>query len=208
MWSLWPLLTIIHLVGIIGLWWQESRELFIQLVPLHLTGVTAVALWGTNFRFRNAFLLPLFVIMGGYTLEWVGVHTGFPFGNYQYLEALGPKLLEIPPVIGLNWLLLVITASAMARLIFRSYWTTVIGAASLMTFLDFLIEPLAKEFKFWVFENNLPPWNNYVAWWVASVVFCAVFQKLVKEKNKIELQYLYLLQVGFFVGLHLLKAAF
>ncbi len=195
-------------MGVLGLWWEVSRELFIVLVPLHLAGVTAIAFWGSGLPQKIAIPISAAIVLAGYSVEFIGVHTGFPFGSYKYLDALGPKIADIPPVIGINWLLLVITSSALASKATSVFWPRVFLAATLMTGLDFLIEPIALQYRFWEFANNLAPWNNYVAWWAISLVFCAVYQKLAKEKNKIPLQYLYLLQVGFFTGLHLLEAAF
>jgi putative membrane protein len=43
------------------------------------------------------------ITAGGFAVEALGVATGFPFGDYAYSGALGPRLLGVPLVIPLAW---------------------------------------------------------------------------------------------------------
>jgi uncharacterized membrane protein len=62
----------------------------------------AGAAWGA----RGA-LTVLVVASGvGLTAETLGVHTGFPFGDYAYSDSLGPRLAGVPIVVPLAWTML------------------------------------------------------------------------------------------------------
>jgi uncharacterized membrane protein len=50
----------------------------------------------------------LVVVAGGIGLlaEAVGVRTGLPFGEYAYADSLGPKVLDVPVIVPLAWLMM------------------------------------------------------------------------------------------------------
>lgn len=39
----------------------------------------------------------------GFAVEALGVTTGVIFGAYHYTDRMGPRLHEVPLVIGINW---------------------------------------------------------------------------------------------------------
>jgi putative membrane protein len=39
-----------------------------------------------------------------------------------------------------------------------------------MTALDFLVEPVAMELGFWRWENDVIPSQNYVMWFITSIL--------------------------------------
>ncbi|OAA28674.1 putative membrane protein [Frankia sp. EI5c] len=51
----------------------------------------------------------------GLAAESVGVHTGWPFGDYSYGSALGPKLAGVPVVVPLAWTMMGLPALALGR---------------------------------------------------------------------------------------------
>ena len=48
----------------------------------------------------------LFAFVIGLVTEIIGVNTGLLFGTYSYSSILGPKLFNVPLIIGLNWVML------------------------------------------------------------------------------------------------------
>ena len=65
---------------------------------------------------RPSYALALLLIagLGGLLAEIIGVHTGVPFGEYRYAGGLGPKVLGVPIVVGLAWVMMSHPASSVA----------------------------------------------------------------------------------------------
>ncbi|MBK6998097.1 MAG: carotenoid biosynthesis protein [Lewinellaceae bacterium] len=70
-------------------------------------------------------------------VEIVGVKTGLLFGAYQYGENLGPKFFGVPPLIGINWVVLTFLIATICKRFIRHQWLAPICGAVLMVALDF-----------------------------------------------------------------------
>ena len=144
------------------------------------------------------------VIIGfltGMITEILGVQWGWIFGDYQYLDALGYKVLGVPVLIGVNWALLSVITGAIAQQFYENIIMRIIIGVALMLFLDLLIEPIAPVLDFWVFEGGEAPLQNYIGW--AAVAF---FLQFIFHFFKISVEgwfphQLYLLQIIFFTVL-------
>lgn len=113
----------------------------------------------------------------GMLAEWIGVHTGLLFGDYQYSSVLGPKIFEVPVIIGVNWAMLSIVAAAMLQKLKLNFIVEVGLAALLMVFLDFLMEPVAIKLNYWSWKNGIIPIFNYVCWLGISVIIQFIYRK-------------------------------
>src|SRR3954453_20380797 len=60
--------------------------------------------WCSSGRRRVGWLLG--VALFGFAAEVVGVHTGVPFGDYDYIGGLGPTLAGVPIAVGLAWMMM------------------------------------------------------------------------------------------------------
>ncbi len=163
------------------------KEWFLQKTPLNLLILFAVLILNvyayakhTNQVEKTIYVL-LFVYIGSLFIEWHGIHFGLLFGPYHYLNNLGYKLDGVPLLIGANWVLLVFSSAGVASRITNNFMVRIILGALLMVFLDFVIEPLAPVFDFWVFDSGLPDSINYISWFVFSLLFHSVYhsQKIV-----------------------------
>jgi uncharacterized membrane protein len=194
-------LVIFHAVGFWGLLFSGEPEKFQRLTPMNLL-LTNVLLFAFHRRWNAAFVLFAVVVMlAGFFAEVVGVHTGLLFGDYAYGESLGIKLLEVPLLIGLNWLMLVYTTGHLVNITQFHWVTKAIAAAILMVGLDFFMEPVAMEFDFWDWQGGYIPWSNYAGWLGLSVLLQLYFQKAAIFKQNQLAPYVFLVQVVFFVSL-------
>jgi len=111
----------------------------------------------------------------------VGEKTGVPFGRRTYTPTLGAKILAVPWSLPLLWLVVVVNARGVARLILRPWRKTnyygfrVIGLSGLLAvLLDAGLEPFAARvlhYWFWNTHANVlnwysAPWANFLGWYV------------------------------------------
>lgn len=165
----WVVLLLIHAFGILTIVYWD-RAFYARFTPLNLVLSTVLLSLAIPDGKRGlaSFLTACFLL--GYAIEWVGIHTGWPFGLYHYGPSLAPLLSGVPVIIGLNWFLLSLASGALADQIFKSRWAAIPAAAALMTGLDIFIEPVAPLLDFWHWEAPAAPWQNYLAWFLFSVL--------------------------------------
>jgi putative membrane protein len=196
-----------HMAGLIGLHLEVSRALFQQLIPFNLILSALILAWFHR-EWNMGFLLFCFgTFWLGYGMEVAGVHTGKIFGVYRYGESMGIKLAGVPPMIGLQWLVVVYCAGLVSRQWLGPWWAWVSLGALITTLLDALIEPMAITQNMWTWQGGMPPFQNYVAWFVISWVMLAIMA-LLKEQfaNPLARRYL-LIQLVFFAGFRVIAWA-
>ena len=159
-----------------GMEWMSS-------LLLAMLGLTCGAWMVVNFE-RVGLWLSLSVLALGVALEYVGVSTGVPFGEYSYTGVLVPELPGgVPLAIGFAWLLIVVGGLFSARwllsyvkVIQPGFWPSVLLGAVLAVGLDLLLEPVAYHVKdYWKWQGPVPegyygvPWSNFATWFVAAL---------------------------------------
>ena len=182
------IITLLHFVGIIGLYWEKSRPLFQVITPFHLLTVTGILLYFHRDFNKGFFGFFLFAFLTGMITEIIGVNTGLLFGDYSYSAVLGIKLYGVPLLIGLNWFLLVyLTGGIFHSLIKNDIFASIAGAA-LMVLLDLSLEIVAVALNFWQWHADTIPLSNYFTWFLIALVIQFVYRKIhfVKE-NKLHL---------------------
>ena len=193
-------LLIFHLVGLVGLNLNSSRDLFLLLTPFNLL-LTATLLFWQHEHFNRPFILfATGIFLAGLGIEMIGVQTGIIFGHYTYGEALGPKIMETPWMIGVNWLVLIYATGGIANRLAAPWWVKTMVAASLMVVLDFFIEPVATCLGFWTWQEGIIPIQNYIAWWVVSSAMLVFFYKVRFSKDNPISPWVYGVQLLFFTG--------
>ena len=106
------------------------------------------------------------------------------FGEYSYGANFGPKIYEVPYLIGFNWVLLIIaTGSLSDKLIKGKEIYKIFFASSLMVLIDLLIEKSAPKLDYWEFVISPVPFSNYLWWFIFSLCFQYIFFKTVKSKE-------------------------
>ncbi len=193
------LLAATYIAGSIGLILPLTLPLFKALTPFNLI-LSAAILLAFHTQWNRAFITFCIIsFFTGFFVEVAGVASGYIFGQYEYGPTLGFKILNVPLIIGLNWLMLTYsTGSICSRLAVHPVLKAVF-AASLMVILDLFIEPVAIELDFWSWHNNIIPLQNYVAWFIISFLLHLLFFLLPFRKENPAAKYLYLLQLVFFI---------
>jgi putative membrane protein len=195
-------LLIIYSVGLVGLSLPGSRENFSGLTPVNLL-ISTLLLFVFHKTWNSKILLAFFIVLsGGFFIELAGVQTGLVFGTYTYGEALGPEISGTPLIIGLNWLILIYMVYSITESMNLSwYWQAILGAFIMLAY-DMVLEPVAIQLDFWNWGGGIPL-QNYLAWWIISLVFLLFWKGLnIKIANPIA-KYLFLIQFVFFLILNI-----
>jgi putative membrane protein len=195
------LVLILHIVGLLALA-SPLAPWVISLTPLNLL-VTAAAMAVFAKLDRRTVLFAFVVGALGYFVEVLGVWTGRVFGEYQYGDVLGFKLLNVPLLIGLNWSMLVFAVGVPLSRTALPVWAKVLIGSIAMVALDLLIEPVAIHLGFWNWEQPTVPLQNYVAWGLVSALFFTLFFLLPLRRENPVARYVLAAQVLFFAGLNL-----
>jgi putative membrane protein len=199
--SIW-IVGVMHVAGIVGML-SPFQEYFRLLTPFNLL-MSALILW-VNHRDRDREVIwySVFVIILGFVVEYIGVRFGIIFGQYSYGNTLGPKLFNVPLIIGLNWLLVMYCIASLTESLKIPTLAKILAGASLAVAVDWLIEPVAMHFDFWTWKDGIVPLQNYVGWFFTSVVMQSAYHLIkVKAENKLALPF-YFAQLFFFLILNI-----
>ena len=175
------LMFFFNIFGSILLFFDPFKEIVLALTPVNLLTVLALFLWANSNFSVNLFKTFFLIYIIGVLVEITGVNSKILFGDYYYGQALGLQILGTPLIIGVNWLTLSLATFGISSYIFRHRWFTVLFASTLMVATDFVIEPLAGVLDFWHWSSAQIPLQNYIAWFVISLIIQFI---LVKGKIK------------------------
>jgi putative membrane protein len=118
---------------------------------------------------------------------------------------LGYKFLGVPFIIGIQWILLTfITGSFSSYFFSNSKFKAILFGTVLMVLLDVLIEPVAPEMGFWIFENLTAPLKNYFGWFLIGLPVQFVFHYGIDKKELTFSFNLLLIQFLFFGFMNIL----
>ena len=191
------IIWLFHLSGILGIIYGNS-DWFVSVTPINLSISFILLMLNTDLKLR-VILFILLCFSLGMLAEILGVSYGLIFGNYEYGDVMGYKVLDVPVIIGINWCILILITGTMSNLLFNNYWSKVFCGTFLMLFMDILIEPIAPILGFWNFEGGIATFQNYLGWFFVSFPILILFHKLKPNVNNSYSFNLYLLQVLFFI---------
>ncbi|GAB2944805.1 hypothetical protein GCM10027048_07160 [Hymenobacter coalescens] len=196
-------LLLFYTTGFVGLGFSQDPSFYLQFMPLTLL-LTAALLLGFD-RHSPAPMFGWFaltVMLVGYGVEVMGVQTGVIFGSYTYGTTMGPRLLEVPIIIGLNWLILTYIAGGLAQRLPLPGFGRALIAAGLMVGMDLCIEPVAVHFGWWRWFADVIPMQNFKAWFALSLILQVYLNRsqVAPGRNPL-VPFVYMLQLLFFFGL-------
>lgn len=111
-----------------------------------------------------------------YGIEFVGVTTGLPYGEFEYLIDLGPMLADAVPLgLPVFFFPLVVNAYLLVLLLgpHRPIPRVILTAATVIT-LDLILDPAAVSLGFWMYTDGGiyygVPTQNYLGWVLSAIV--------------------------------------
>jgi len=176
-------LWLINVSGFFGITSDQS-EFFLSTTPYVLSLTLLLLILNHDLSNKKSKIGLILIFLFGLIVEILGVNYGLFFGEYSYGANLGPKIYEVPFVIGLNWVLLIIaTGSVSDKLIKGKEIYKILFASFLMVLIDLLIEQSAPKLDYWEFIISPVPFSNYLWWFIFSLCFQYIFFKTVKTKE-------------------------
>jgi putative membrane protein len=168
--------------GVLGIL-SPLRAVFLALTPVNLCVYLLLVIVSMKYLdARRAFALsiPFIIGMGA---EMLGVNYGLIFGDYTYGSNMGPKVLGVPWMIGVNWMVLTYCTAALSMRLTDQRIISALSAAAIMVALDILMEVSAPRFDFWEFDSGIVPLQNYIGWFITAFVAHVIFQTIYRPSD-------------------------
>jgi uncharacterized membrane protein len=199
------ILAALYVAGIIAFSFPQTSSIARQLIWPILV-LTCLVLLGFHKKWTREFTFSVFLIaFTGFLIDVLAVKTGFIFGYFQYGNTLGLKLWETPLSVMAYWVTVVYCSRQIAEMVAKDTFLVSILAGGLMLLLDYFIEPFAISYGLWSWNNGTTPIHNYIGLGVSGILIQYIYCKSVKiPANKLSLV-VYLVQLGFFITLFLLR---
>jgi len=196
------LILIFHFVGMLGLSFLQTKDFFLFLTPFHLL-FTSILIFLSRSYSKNFFLSVVLVSFIGFFIEVLGVYTGSLFGEYEYGNKLGLEIFNVPLVIALNWFILVYASRGSVNYFIKNKHLQIFFSSFIMVFLDILIEPVAIELGWWSWGIYSVPLQNYLMWFIVSVIMQLIISRNNHEISKSTSISLLISQIFFFIYLNI-----
>ena len=199
------LLMLIFSVGIIGHTISYTRDIMRFLTPFTLS-LTSVVVFFTFFNRvnKNFFYWFFLTFVSTFILEVIGIKTGLIFGSYTYGNVLGPHLLDVPLLIGINWALIILGAILISAKLTKNKILMPLLAGLFAVTFDLVLEPVAIKLNYWNWEGGNIPFQNYIAWFVIGTIASILFSLMSVKVNDEVPKYYFIAQFLFFVALYLI----
>ena len=176
------IIWLFHICGMIGISYG-NKEFFLAFTPINLF-ISFVLLFINQVQLENSELnAALIIFFIGMISEILGVNYGLIFGDYVYLDNLGFKVLGVPVLIGVNWIILTFITGSMSSYIIKNKYIAALTGAILMILLDLIIEPVAPLLGFWIFDLPTVPLQNYIGWFVIGLTTQYIYHFNIERKE-------------------------
>ncbi|MFB9883606.1 carotenoid biosynthesis protein [Planobispora siamensis] len=167
----------------------HPRPILLTSVVVLLLAASAVAFAAAAHTLPRAVAAFAAAVAAGYAAEWVGVRTGFPFGDYHYTELLQPQLGDVPVIVALAWGGMGLAAHAVAAAaVPGSRAARIVVGAVALTAWDLFLDPQMIRLGLWVWHEPGPyrgvPLENFAGWLAVSLVMMALVDRVVARPQE------------------------
>ena len=181
------LLIVMTAVGLVIITNAELREKYVwtTTVFLSIQFMTLLLYMFLNYELKGLSIIIPLMLVSGYLIEYAGVKTGYPFGEYLYTDKLQPQLFNVPVAISLSWVIVVVSSFL---IVFsengKNLFAKVVYSSLIVLGLDLMLEPFAAFInQFWVWRAGFVPIQNYVSWFVIAIIFSTLLYRLIIKKS-------------------------
>ena len=195
--AMWVLLSVYAVARVFQV--LPGRLPMMGVVALHVLPLLVFALIHGVMSYRMHGILIFFAmcLVVGNVFENLGVATGFPFGRYYFTDAMGPKLFQVPILLGLAYVGMGYLSWTLGRVILGYLRTPLVGAqvitlplvaSFIMVAWDFANDPVwANINRLWVWQHGGAyfgvPLTNFVGWYFVVYLIYQSFAIYLRERS-------------------------
>ncbi|BBI33633.1 carotenoid biosynthesis protein [Cohnella abietis] len=132
-------------------------------------------------------------------VEWIGVRTSWPFGDYSYTPLLGWALDGVPIAIACAWVGVLLNGILLSD--GHSRWKRALHTGLWTVLIDLVLDPVAFVREMWIWTDHEGvvaylgvPINNFISWFLLSALLSLVFP-LVKHPRLVRREAARLMQL-------------
>ena len=143
--------------------------------------------WWSRGRRAVAALVSVCVVIG-FVSELIGSRVGVPFGNYDYTDVLGFRVLGVPAVVPLAWAMFGWLALLCAQRVGGGWGGAAVGSLVLVAW-DLFLDPQMVRLGAWEWAETAGPWLNAIpllnslGWFAVGLVMIRLLLALMRERN-------------------------
>gem|GEM_PF-45647 len=219
-WGLALLIWLIVLIATPVLMWFLGEGVFIYTTNITVVSHSLATLIAVQLKWSNLriFFAILFISLLTWGVEFLGISTGFPFGNYHYTALLQPQIASVPILILFAWLMMLFPSWAIADSILTSYlnrsstyyrFVFSIFSGMIFTAWDLYLDPQMVARNLWVWDQQGTyfgiPLSNFLGWWLTASLLAFIIRPYPITRKPLMTIYtltwfLQLVALGFFWG--------
>jgi uncharacterized membrane protein len=195
--ALWALMAIYAVARVLQIF--PDRVPMTLIVALHVFSpiVFAVIHGALRYRLRGILIFFAISLLIGNIAENVGVATGIPFGRYYFTDLMGPKLFNVPIMLGLAYLGMGYLSWTLARVILRKAQCPLSGsrvilvpmlAGFIMVAWDFAMDPIwSTVLHAWIWQRGGSyfgvPISNFAGWYLTVYLIFQYFALYLRGRS-------------------------
>lgn len=190
-----------------GVWnlidrYQELMKILAGPTIILLSTWAIVETLKSNRAYTKYLIIIIFTMIFTWFLELLSVNTGFPFGNYLYINTLQPQILNIPIAIAFAWPFAVLTSLSIAKRLFSRTSNNILLSllsALIIVIFDLFLEMAAISELYWAWDATWVPISNFITWFVIGFIvsYILLINKEIELPNI--LIHFYFAQIAYFI---------
>lgn len=170
------LLFLLHFFGIVACVVPAFKPLFQIGTPYHLIIISIIMWYDAKVWSKTMVTALLLSFVVGIVAEAIGVNTGYLFGDYNYTEKLGFKIIGVPLLIGVTWAGMAYASNDIFYKLKAHAVVRAVLAASTMVLFDVVLEQFAILIPLWKWHSDDIPLLNYISWFGVGLLLSLYFQ--------------------------------
>jgi putative membrane protein len=186
--------------------WGSMISIFVILLPL---AYYLIKEYGWIFCIKTLGVLSVYAMI----IEYIGLTTGLPYGNFIYTGDLGYKINGILPVtVGLSWAPLMIGSIAITYTLTKNKIHRLILPVLILVLFDLVLDPASVAVGMWKYADTGlyydVPLQNFIGWFISGSIGSMIGYCLFKNtenKNILFLSYSFLISIVFWTLVSVFK---
>jgi uncharacterized membrane protein len=185
---LWALIAVFAVGAVLPIFPQVVPRPVMAAAQAVPAALFALIHGARTYRLRGILGFIIISLSVGYLAEALGVHTGFPFGHYSFSDGMGPKVFDVPILMGpayvgmgyVSWTLARVIANQSRTLDGPRLITLPLAASFVMVAWDIAIDPVLSTFAhYWTWRDGGAffgvPLSNFLAWYAINYLIYQLF---------------------------------